>query len=83
MHCSGHALELHVAHIHERDPIFFRGIGDRLGDEHLVDQRKVGDPRGEVHGLAEVVPLLIEDWSRVQADVGMRQPGRRQTFHHL
>jgi hypothetical protein len=32
-------------------------LGDCLGDEDLVDPREIGDPRGEVHGLAVVVSV--------------------------
>ena len=52
-------------------------------DEHLAGPRVVGDPRGEVHGLAEVVALLIQDRPRVQSDVGRRQSGGREPAHHL
>ena len=64
-------------------PSSVRGVGDRLGDQHLAGPRVVGDARGEVHGLAEVVALLKEDRPRVQADVRRRQPGGRQPVHHL
>jgi len=83
VHCSGYAFELHRADVPERDPLLLRGVGDRLADQHLAGPRVVSDACREVHGLAEVVALLEEDWPRVQADVGWRQPGGRQPVHHL
>ena len=83
MHCSGYAFELHRTDILERDPLLLRGVGYGLANQYLALPRIVGYARSEVHGLAEVIALLEEDWPRVQADVGWRQPGGGQPVHHL
>ena len=72
VHRPGHALELHGTDI--GDPLVMRGVDDRLRDQHLALARIVRDARGEVHGLAEVVALLVEDGPRVQADVRRWSP---------
>ena len=68
----GHAFELHRTDVAEREPFLLRSVRHRLADEHLALPRVLGDARGDVHGLAEVVALLEEDRPRVQADVGRR-----------
>ena len=70
-------------HILERDSLLLRGVGHRLGDQHLALPRIVGDPRREVDGLAEEVALLEEDRPRVQSDVGWGQPRDSKPVHHL
>jgi len=70
---SGYPFELHRSDIRERDPVFVRGVGDRLRDEHLARSRIVGDPGRLVDGLAVVVALADQDRTRVQAYVCRRR----------
>src|SRR5262245_29083574 len=79
----GDAPQLDVADLREHDPLPLRRVGHGAADQHLALPRVVGDPRGQVHGLAEVVALLEQDRPRGEADVRRRQPLGSERIHHL
>ena len=64
------ALELHRTDLREGRAGNPGCVDNFLGDEHLARPRVLGDPRGEVHRLAEVVALLEEDRPGMETNVG-------------
>ena len=85
VHHAGDALQLHRADL-RIGKAQRRGIAGRLdhgpADEHLALARVLGDPRGQVDGLAEVVALLEDDRPRVEAHVRRWEPRFGDAAHH-
>ena len=68
VHCSGYSFELHRTDVTKHEPIASTDVGCHLADQHFTGPREVRDARTQVHGLTEVIALLEEDRSRMQAD---------------
>src|SRR6266705_3711741 len=74
-HCAGDALQLNRPNLRKTRSGAFRSVDHVLADDYLPGSRILGDPRSDVHGLAEVIALLEDDRAGVQADMRRRQPG--------
>ena len=74
---AGDALQVGLADPAHLKPLWLDHPHQVLTDEVLIRRRLRGDPCRDVHGPAEVVPLVVDPRPGVDPDVGRRKPSRR------
>src|SRR5687768_10175198 len=83
VHRSGDSLELHGSNLGEGGSGTLRSIDHGLAYENLTGPGVVRDARRQVDRLPEVVALLVQHRSGMQADMGRRETDAARLLHHL